>query len=206
MRNKKCTKFEQTSRVYFFTCHNETVYIFLFQSFFKSLCFYAVGLNARVFSIVSGPIAPIFLPGAWRRAKAKLEEVEKMEAATNVVEVQDDSRTFQTSDLLKQDDNNPSIVKPSDLSVPNNNSAIGMPTFFSMFEKAVPKPVAVVVQLIEAPFPKVSHVQQQNDDMKDTKWKLPMIRSRFVKEEYFFEPRKFEPSILTLGVYFYAVA
>ena len=146
------------------------------------------------FSIVSGPIAPIFLPGAWRRAKAKLEEVEKLEAATNVVEVQDDSRTFQTSDSLNQDNNNPSNVNPSDHSITNNNSALSMPAFFSIFEKAVPKPVAVVVQLIEAPFPKVSHVQQQNDDMKDTKWKLPMIRNRFVKEEYFFEPRKFEPN------------
>ncbi|CAB4026912.1 Hypothetical predicted protein [Paramuricea clavata] len=137
----------------------------------------------------SGPIAPIFLPGAWRRAKTKLEEAERLEAQLEVVEIEENSSSLQgsqTSKLPTQDeDDNPCIVNSSENSTTNNVSTSSMAVFLSLFQKPTPKPSTMVVQLIEAPFPKVTHVRQQ-DDEKDTKWNLPMIRNRFIKEEYFF--------------------
>ena len=140
---------------------------------------------------VSGPIASIFLPGAWRRAKAKLEEVERLEATKDVVEIGEDSSSLQASDLPKQNGDKPSNENSGENSMSNNDSALSMAAFFRMFQKPTPKPATIVVKLIEAPFPKISHVRQQGDEEKDAKWNLEMVRNRFVKEEYFFMPRKF---------------
>ncbi len=152
-------------------------------------------------SSVSGPIAPIFLPGAWRRAKAKLEEAERLEANQDVVEIEEDSSSLhssQASSLPKQSEgDNPCIVNSNENSIVNNDSTISMAAFLGMFQKPILKPCTVVVELIEAPFPKVSHVRQQHNEEKDTKWKLPMIRNRFVKEEYFFMPGKLKQIDLT---------
>ena len=118
-----------------------------------------------------------------------------MEAKLEVVEIEENSSSLQgsqTSKLPTQDeDDSPCIVNSSDNSTTNNESTSSMAVFLSMFQKPTPKPSTVVVQLIEAPFPKVPHVRQQ-DDEKDTKWNLAMIRNRFVKEEYFFMLGKFE--------------
>ena len=54
-----------------------------------------------------------------------------------------------------------------------------------MFERPSVKPCAEVVQLVEAPFPNVSHVRQECEESAGMGWHLPMVRNRFVKEEYF---------------------
>lgn len=154
----------------------------------------SVSIHA-LFSL-SGPIAPIFLPGAWRRAKAKLEVVERLEATLDAAEIEQDmssDRGAQTSNLITEPNmESPRIVISGGNSNANSDSIPwSMTAFMGMFEKETLAKPCVVVQLIEAPFPKISHVRQlsvENEGM----CKLPMVRNRFIREEYFIVPGKCE--------------
>ena len=97
----------------------------------------------------------------------------------------------QSSNVPIQDDKSSIPLNSSENSLTNNDLAISMAVFASMFKQQSTKPVSVVVHLIEAPFPKVSHVQQQEDGI-DHMWKLPMVRNNFVKEEFFIMPGEFK--------------
>ncbi|XP_028395405.1 biorientation of chromosomes in cell division protein 1-like 1 [Dendronephthya gigantea] len=129
---------------------------------------------------VSGPIAPIFLPGAWRRAKSKLEEAEILEADKEIVEVKEDRSLQPIANAI-----NSPVHCNSD--IPIDDSSASLNAFLSMFKKPTTKASPVPVQFVEAPFPKISHVQQK-DEANDMKWNLPIVWNRFVKEDYFFWP------------------
>ena len=127
------------------------------------------------------------MPGAWRRAK--FEEEERSE-------IKDDT----SSPRISKSIHNSCIVKSSENSTVSNDPAPSITASSLMFDEPLVKACTAVVQFIEAPFPKVTHVRQQ--EQKYTKWNLSMIRNKFVKEEYFFTLGKleiyFSPLILLL--------
>ena len=136
---------------------------------------------------ILGSIASIFFPGAWRRAKAKLEEAERLE----IKEDSSSPHIPQTINLpTLNEDNICCSVKSGENCTVNRDSALSISAFSPRFQKPLVKTSSVIVQFTEAPFPKVSHVRQQDEEY--TKWNLPMVRNRFVKEEYFFMLGKFK--------------
>ena len=56
--------------------------------------------------------------------------------------------------------------------------------FMGKFKKSPMKFSPVVEKLIDAPFPKVSHVQQIDVEFMK-RWNLPVVKHRFWREEFF---------------------
>ena len=126
---------------------------------------------------ILGPIAPIFMPGAWRRMK--FEEAERSE-------IKEDT----SSPHISKSIHNSCIVKSSENFTVNNDPAPSRTASSLMFDGPLVKTCTDVVQFIEAPFPEVTHVRQQEE--KYAKWNLSMVRNKFVKKEYFFTLGKLE--------------
>ena len=88
------------------------------------------------------------------------------DAETNVINIEDKT--------LEQ-------IKPYS---PIKDSGESLKAFMGLFKPAAVRCSPIVIEFIEAPLPKVSHVRQVTDDWKE-KWNLPMVTNRYIKKEFF---------------------
>ena len=129
------------------------------------------------FALATGPIAPIFLAGAWRRGQKKVEQEQLQESLAELDEISDTTASLEEkNDILK--------LKSNIVYSPVKDVSQRMQEFMGMFKTSPTKSNVPVVQLFDAPFPKVSHVLQVDNELQQ-KWDLQTFNDRFVKEEFF---------------------
>ena len=138
---------------------------------------------------MTGPIAPIFLPGAWRKAKQKLKD-EEDQLHHSIVDVSETNRVSaldsnSQASIINIDDTSPNNEEPVKPYSQIKDAAQSLQAFMGWFKPVVMKSL-VVVKSLEEPGPKISHVTQVMGDL-GSKWELPMVSNQVVKK-WFFDP------------------